>query len=255
MLLPTELKVKELGDRKNQQIHVTRRLGSIYLNMFTRVEALNVKAVNGYIHPVDWVLLPPSDTLSIVFNLPFICSTFAAAVQHCGLDKDMLEGNTMSVFVPTDSAWKQLPFTDLVYLFSPLGQRDLKKILQYHVLFPLTCRSLQNSTMPRRLLIKRMSSMFQLCLKTKRSKSKLLKSVAPATISFAVIVVSPSLCLAITWSFWTKAKLESNMPTSLLETEMFTWSIPFLFPRVFAFLLDAGVAKGMSLILKWSFSG
>jgi hypothetical protein len=53
-------------------------------------------------------------------------------------------------FVPVDAAWKQMNFTDLVYLFSPLGTNELKKlvylfsplgtnelkkILQYHVCF------------------------------------------------------------------------------------------------------------------------
>jgi uncharacterized surface protein with fasciclin (FAS1) repeats len=145
-LLVTELKQRELGDYKYQRITVNRRLGSIYLNMFTRVEEGNIKAGNGYVHPVgtcfflfiiDWVLLPPVDTCCVAFNLPFVCSTFTSAVQHCGLDKDLIEGEGLTTFIPVDAAWKQMNFTDLVYLFSPLGSKDLKKILQYHVFVPL----------------------------------------------------------------------------------------------------------------------
>jgi uncharacterized surface protein with fasciclin (FAS1) repeats len=55
-LLVTELKQRQLGDYKYQRINVNRRLGSIYLNMFTRVEEANIKASNGYIHPVGTFL-------------------------------------------------------------------------------------------------------------------------------------------------------------------------------------------------------
>jgi uncharacterized surface protein with fasciclin (FAS1) repeats len=143
-LLVTELKQRQLGDYKYQRINVNRRLGSIYLNMFTRVEEANIKASNGYVHPVgmflsssssDWVLLPPVDTCSTACNLPFVCSTFTSAIQHCGLDQDLVNGEQLTTFVPVDAAWKQMNFTDLVYLFSPLGTNDLKTILQYHVCF------------------------------------------------------------------------------------------------------------------------
>jgi uncharacterized surface protein with fasciclin (FAS1) repeats len=52
-LLVTDLKQRELGDNKYQRINVSRRLGSIYLNMFTRVEETGLtKASNGYVHAV-----------------------------------------------------------------------------------------------------------------------------------------------------------------------------------------------------------
>jgi hypothetical protein len=54
--LVTELKQRQLGDYKYQRINVNRRLGSIYLNMFTRVEESNIKAGNGYVHPVGMFL-------------------------------------------------------------------------------------------------------------------------------------------------------------------------------------------------------
>jgi uncharacterized surface protein with fasciclin (FAS1) repeats len=82
---------------------------------------------------LDWVLLPPVNTCDTIFSLPFACSTTTSAILQCGLDKELVNGQQMTTFVPTNSAWKQMHFTDLVYLFSPLGIKDLKKILQYHV--------------------------------------------------------------------------------------------------------------------------
>jgi uncharacterized surface protein with fasciclin (FAS1) repeats len=55
-LLVTELKQRQLGDYKYQRINVNRRLGSIYLNMLTRVEESSIKACNGYVHPVGITL-------------------------------------------------------------------------------------------------------------------------------------------------------------------------------------------------------
>jgi hypothetical protein len=58
---------------------------------------------------------------------------------QCGIDQELVNGLHMTTFVPTNSAWQQMNFTDVVYLFSPLGIKDLKKILQYHVLWIKLC--------------------------------------------------------------------------------------------------------------------
>jgi uncharacterized surface protein with fasciclin (FAS1) repeats len=101
--------------------------------MDTSILSVNISFLN----LADWVLLPPVDTAHVAFNLPFVCSTFASAVQHCGLDKELKNGEQLTTFVPVDAAWKQLNFTDLIYLFSPVGCSDLKKILKFHVCFYL----------------------------------------------------------------------------------------------------------------------
>ncbi|KAL3901742.1 MAG: hypothetical protein SGCHY_000370 [Lobulomycetales sp.] len=116
-----------------QYITVSQRLGGTYLNMFSKIESANLRAGNGYVHSLDWVLLPPVDALHVAFSIPMVCSTWTAAAKHCGMEKDVTRENGQTVLVPTNSAWQQLNMTDLFYLFSPLGEADLKKILQYHV--------------------------------------------------------------------------------------------------------------------------
>jgi hypothetical protein len=114
------------------------------------MDTFTLSACLSYLNPLDWVLLPPVDTSRVAFNLPFVCSTFASAVQHCGLARELEKGEQLTTFVPVDAAWKQMNFTDLVYLFSPLGRSDLKKILQYHVCaytLILRSRSERRSTM------------------------------------------------------------------------------------------------------------
>jgi hypothetical protein len=82
--------------------------------MFTRVEESNIKAGNGYVHPVgnalafinlvDWVLLSTVDTAHMAFEIPLLCSTFASAVQHCGLARELMNGEQLTTFVPVDAA-------------------------------------------------------------------------------------------------------------------------------------------------------
>ena len=49
-------------------------------------------------------------------------------------DSKTLEGNpAVTIFAPTNDAFKHLPFRLKLFLFSPLGHRALKKILSYHV--------------------------------------------------------------------------------------------------------------------------
>jgi len=132
-LLETELKVKALGD-KNQLINVKRILGSVVLNNLVHVSEISLKANNGYIHPVEFVLIPPTDAFTTIFMLPMVAGIFSNAVQRCELeDQLMKEDQAMTVLVPSDCAWKELNIGDLVYLFSPLGCKDLKQILQYHI--------------------------------------------------------------------------------------------------------------------------
>jgi len=137
-LLESKLVCKELGEKMNQKIRVKRVLGSVYLNCFTRIEEVNWKVSNGAVYAVDWVLLPPCNAFNVLFNIPFIASTFTSAIQVCGLEKELKNEKGLTVMVPTDAAWKQMNFTDLIYLFSPLGRCDLKKVLEYHICPELT---------------------------------------------------------------------------------------------------------------------
>jgi len=111
--------------------------GNFYLNCFVRMEEFDWKADNGIIHPIDWVLTPPPTVIKQIFNLPMVASTFTSAVQVCKLAKELCEEKGITCFVPTQEAWMQLNYSDLIYLFSPLGREDLKKIIEYHIVSKL----------------------------------------------------------------------------------------------------------------------
>ncbi|KAJ3379599.1 hypothetical protein HDU92_006598 [Lobulomyces angularis] len=132
-LLESDYVSKSLGKKDSKQkIHVLQVLGSFVLNGFVRVEQSGFHAQNGVVHPVDLVLVPPVQLTEQLFQLPYVCSTFISAVQACDLVDDMSEKG-LTCFVPTNAAFKRMNLTDLIYLFSPLGRKDLTKVIQYHI--------------------------------------------------------------------------------------------------------------------------
>lgn len=53
---------------------------------------------------------------------------------HWNHESKTLEGApAVTIFAPTNEAFHRLPKKLKLYLFSPFGQRALKKILSYHV--------------------------------------------------------------------------------------------------------------------------
>jgi uncharacterized surface protein with fasciclin (FAS1) repeats len=46
---------------------------------------------------------------------------------------ELVGSKAVTVFAPTNRAFKKLPIKLRLFLFSPFGGRVLKKILQYHV--------------------------------------------------------------------------------------------------------------------------
>ncbi len=108
---------------------------------------------NGVIHVIDQPLVPPFSVLDEAHVLPQWLSTLTSAIQKVGLedwiswyrehDEDRKishhrEGKFMgtpsvSLFAPTNEAWRALPEELIIYLFSPFGRRALLKLLQFHI--------------------------------------------------------------------------------------------------------------------------
>jgi len=106
--------------------------GAIYLNHFTLVEQSGFKCSNGIVYPIDWVLVPPKKLAEQLFKFPLVTSIFVNAIQATEL-QDTISEKSLTVFVPSNSAWDSMNIMDLVYLFSPAGRDDLKRVLQYHI--------------------------------------------------------------------------------------------------------------------------
>ena len=142
---------------------------AIKLNFYAQILATDRKASNGYFHTLSAPLIPPPSIFESTYLFPDIYSTFTSASQglgesewikweyqhnHKDLDSmlgayalDILQelglkddpkfkGTPLAtVFVPTNSAFALLPPRLKFFLFSPFGQRVLRKILGYHYVY------------------------------------------------------------------------------------------------------------------------
>jgi uncharacterized surface protein with fasciclin (FAS1) repeats len=113
---------------------------SVKINDST-VTMADVKALNGVIHVIDSVLLPPglvlpevpSPTLDIVDTAIAVgFDTLVVAVTAVGL-VDTLRDGPYTVFAPTDEAFAALPEGILDALLLPDNFSILRDILLYHV--------------------------------------------------------------------------------------------------------------------------
>jgi len=118
------------------------------INTFVEVTKRDIQAQNGVIHQINHPLLPPPSIFQETFLLPEVFSYFTTAIQRVGLTGDVdrwhfsghdgtkggFRGATATtVFAPTSGAFQRLPKKLRMFLFSPFGEKALRKLLQYHI--------------------------------------------------------------------------------------------------------------------------
>ncbi|KAF2434818.1 FAS1 domain-containing protein [Tothia fuscella] len=132
--VPTLLNETLLGDNPQR---LSARLGfrGVLINFYSKVVAVNIGASNGVIHGVDSLLIPPPKTLKIISLLPTEFSTLNLGLIKTGLletlNSTAHEGGTF--FAPSNFAFKKLGPRINGFLFSPIGEKYLKALLEYHV--------------------------------------------------------------------------------------------------------------------------
>ena len=99
----------------------------VVINGNTNVVVTDVIAVNGVIHAIDRVLLPPTVLDRAALDGRF--TILAAALARTGLDDVVSGEGTFTVFAPTDEA-----FAGAGVDLDALSDDDLRNILLYHVL-------------------------------------------------------------------------------------------------------------------------
>ncbi|KAK9768289.1 hypothetical protein K7432_001202 [Basidiobolus ranarum] len=114
-----------------QRVLIERKGGHLYLNYGTKVSEANIEARNGIVHIIKQVLeLPKSIPKQLEEFSQF--SIFLKALKKSGLEKEFKEPG-LTVFVPSNFAFKSLGRTALDYLFSSNGREDLRDILLSHI--------------------------------------------------------------------------------------------------------------------------
>ncbi|KAJ3340732.1 hypothetical protein HDU93_006402 [Gonapodya sp. JEL0774] len=147
-LIATALVLPTLKNR-SQALRCDDRNGQHFVNLARIVEE-DLGTANGMIQVINRVLIPPPDLFDLTFVLPTELSVFTSAAQRLGFDTIFESGKEITLFAPTNEAFRHLSLRELLYLFSPLGRRTLRSILAYHVapslVYSNTLHDLQNHT-------------------------------------------------------------------------------------------------------------
>ncbi|NSW93616.1 MAG: fasciclin domain-containing protein [Bacteroidales bacterium] len=105
--------------------------GGVKINKTTTVVASDVDVINGVIHAVDKVLLPPTVVDIALANESF--SILVQAVAKAGLAETLSGTGPFTIFAPTNAAFEKL-FTQLgITGINDLTAEQLTPILLYHV--------------------------------------------------------------------------------------------------------------------------
>lgn len=107
-------------------LFVERSGGSITVND-ANVTSADIEGVNGVIHVIDAVLLPPSIVDRAVRDGRF--TTLVTALQRTGLDATLAAAGDFTVFAPTDDAFAAAGIN-----LDDLSNEALTEVLLYHVL-------------------------------------------------------------------------------------------------------------------------
>ena len=130
-LIKTVLQLSSLKD-DHQRLRVERIRGDWFIS-YSRLIEPDVKLANGMIHAVDRLVMPPKNLWKRLHEFPTLFSTLTTALHVTGL-KGLDDHPALTLFAPTNDAWKTLGYRNLAYLFSTEeGIKDLRKILLHHV--------------------------------------------------------------------------------------------------------------------------
>lgn len=106
-------------------------MGGVKLNKNTSVTTADVDVMNGVIHVIDNVLLPPTVVDHALANENF--SILVSAVVKAGLVETLMGNGPFTIFAPTNAAFQSL-FTQLgISGINDLTAEQLTPILLYHV--------------------------------------------------------------------------------------------------------------------------
>lgn len=98
-----------------------------------KVVKADIACSNGIIHVIDSVILPPSKNLAETAIKDGHFKTLVAAAKAAGLVPALTGNKPLTVFAPTDEAFKKLPEGTVADLLKPENKDKLASVLKYHV--------------------------------------------------------------------------------------------------------------------------
>ncbi|KAF2149485.1 FAS1 domain-containing protein [Myriangium duriaei CBS 260.36] len=133
--IPTLFAAEDLAPEPvPQRLSIHLGFRGLTVNFYSRIVAVDIFGVNGVIHGVDSLILPPPPVLKIIQLVPSEFSTLELGLTKTGLFDELdapHKGGTL--FAPSNFAFAKLGPRLNAFLFSKYGQKYLKALLKYHV--------------------------------------------------------------------------------------------------------------------------
>uniref|UniRef100_A0A7C4LRW8 Fasciclin domain-containing protein n=1 Tax=Schlesneria paludicola TaxID=360056 RepID=A0A7C4LRW8_9PLAN len=115
-----------------QRVDIKTEEGKVRIDQAIVTKA-DIDCSNGVIHVIDQVLLPSTENIPATAAKAGKFSTLLAAAKAAGLVEALSGDQPLTVFAPTDDAFKKLPAGTVENLLKPENKAQLAAILKYHV--------------------------------------------------------------------------------------------------------------------------
>ena len=106
--------------------------GVIKINDAATITLADVYSINGMIHAIDTVLMPPLDVVETAL-VDGNFKTLIAALTKADLLSTFKGVGPFTVFAPTDAAFAKIPTAVLMDLLKPSSKGKLANLIKYHV--------------------------------------------------------------------------------------------------------------------------
>ncbi|MDX2192053.1 MAG: fasciclin domain-containing protein [Gemmatimonadales bacterium] len=124
--------LRAAGTLAGQRVRIGEQGGRLTVNDAVVLTA-DVAARNGIIHVIDQVLLPQEQNVVGVAKAQGMFGTLLAAAEAAGLGNVLAATSPITLFAPTDDAFRRLPAGTVESLLKPENREKLAAILSYHV--------------------------------------------------------------------------------------------------------------------------
>jgi len=120
---------------QGQQLRIDKVDATVYVqNAKVTVTKADLGAVNGVVHVIDGVLMPPTKNIVQLAVATPTLSTLVTALKAGKLVAALSAKGPFTVFAPTNEAFAALPMATLASLLDPKNIKELDSILEYHVI-------------------------------------------------------------------------------------------------------------------------
>jgi transforming growth factor-beta-induced protein len=126
------VKLKGAATVNGQRVDIKVDGGKVTIDQ-AQVVTTDIACTNGVIHVLDQVVLPSFDNIPATAAKAGKFSTLLAAAKAAGLVEALSGDQPLTVFAPTDEAFRQLPAGTVESLLKPENKGKLAAILKYHV--------------------------------------------------------------------------------------------------------------------------